>query len=136
MRAVLVGVIGKTKKLYYVIDASSQNSDGVYDDGEKPTVVNFWQTAMNEENLVPLRTAKFHDWLWDGLDGDESDRWKRVFVNKTQNIDPELLKGIPVSTDVMKSKTKQKDLTSRAFEFKTLLQTQITSMIRKKTGRQ
>ena len=135
MKAVLVGNIDDYKKFYYVLDARDKNSDGVINDGQKSTVVNFWYTAMNTRNLVPLRTGKFHDYLWDGLDGDSPEAWERVFINKTQQVSEEYLSGTPISTDAMKQKSKTKGIDDRAFSFKTLLQTQNVSIVREITGK-
>ena len=134
MKAVLVGNIDDTKKFYYVLDAKDRNSDGVINDGQKSTIVNFWYTAMNTRNLVPLRTGKFHDYLWDGLDGENPEAWERVFLNKTQQVAEEYLSGTPISTDAMKQKNKTKSINDRAFSFKTLLQTQNVSIVREITG--
>lgn len=135
MKAVLVGTIDGESRFFYIVDAKSRKSDGVVDDGSKPRVVDFWSTAMNARNLVPLRSTKFHDFLWDGASWENSDEWERIFVNKTQDVSPKILSGVTISTDAMKSKVKEKSINSRASEFKTSMQTQNLSMIRNRIGR-
>ena len=106
------------------------------DDGVKPKVVNFWATAMNARNLVPLRSTKFHDFLWDGASWDNSDEWERVFIRKTQVVSPRMSSGVVFSSDAMKSKAKEKSINHRATEFKTLMQTQNINIVRSRTGKQ
>ncbi len=136
MKAILVASIDDSSRLYYVIDATNQRTNGVVDDGKNPRVVNFWNTAINARNLVPLRTGKFHDLLWDGLTGESPEEWERIFLNKTQKLSDEMTSGIKISSDVMKSSQKKKSLDNRAFNFKTLLQTQNASALRNMIGRQ
>ena len=101
MKAVLVATVYGDKKLFYVVDAKDEKTDGVLDDGVKPKVVNFWATAMNAINLVPLRSTNFHDFLWDGASWDNSDEWERVFVKKTQVVSPRMSSGVVFSSDAM-----------------------------------
>jgi hypothetical protein len=136
MKAVLVATIDKEKKLYYVIDSKDKNSDGVLVQDDKPKVVNFWRTATRANNLVPLRSTKFHDYLWDGASGEDQEVWERVFVKKTQDVNSSMTLGVTISTDVMKSKPKEKSLNARATEFKTLIQTQNINIVRNKAGKQ
>jgi hypothetical protein len=136
MKAVLVATVHGDKKLFYVVDAKDEKTDGVLDDGVKPKVVNFWATAMNAINLVPLRSTKFHDFLWDGASWDNSDEWERVFIKKTQVVSPRMSSGVVFSTDAMKSKLKEKSINSRATEFKTLMQTQNINIVRNRAGKQ
>lgn len=136
MKAVLVGSSGDEKKLYYLLDARSPQSDGVLSIDGKSSVVNFWDTAMSLINLVPLLTTEFHKYLWEGFpDEEESERWERIFVKKTQQIDEELVRGLTFSKDIMKTKKKSALLDQRAFDFKTLLQTQSVSTIRGISGK-
>jgi hypothetical protein len=136
MKAVLVATVHGDKKLFYVVDAKDEKTDGVLDDGVKPKVVNFWATAMNAINLVPLRSTKFHDFLWDGASWENSDEWERVFIKKTQIVSPRMSSGVVFSSDVMKSRLKEKSINHRAAEFKTLMQTQNISIVRSRTGNQ
>jgi hypothetical protein len=136
MKAVLVATVYGDKKLFYVVDAKDEKTDGVLDDGVKPKVVNFWATAMNAINLVPLRSTKFHDFLWDGASWDNSDEWERVFIRKTQVVSPRMSSGVVFSSDAMKSKVKEKSINHRATEFKTLMQTQNINIVRSRTGKQ
>lgn len=135
MRAVLVGTIHGEKRLFYVVDAKNDKTDGVVDDGKKPKIVDFWATAINARNLVPLRSSKFHDFLWDGASWENSDEWERVFIRKTQIVSPRMLSGVTISTDAMKAKVKEKSLNSRASEFKTLMQTQNINIVRSRIGK-
>lgn len=136
MKAVLVGVIDGETKLYYVLDAKDKDSDGVVEKDNKPKIVNFWRTAMKANNLVPLRSAKFHDYLWDGASGEEPDKWERIFIRKNQEVDKSFTLGLTISNDVMKSKPKEKSINIRAAEFKTLIQTQNINIVRSKAGNQ
>jgi hypothetical protein len=134
MKAVLAGRVGASK-LYYVIDATDRKTDGVVVSPQgNPRVVNFWKTAMNEQNLVTLKTTRFHQWLWNTPDSETRDRWERVFLKKTQPIDKNLIDGVPINTDVLKAKLKSKSLTERAEEFNMLKNTQSPTRIRNKTG--
>lgn len=135
MKAVLVATLKDSEKLYYVIDASNQESDGVLDNGGKPVVVNFWNTATAARNLVPLRTGKFHELLWDGLAGENPEEWERIFLGKTQKLSQDVTSGLRIVSDVMKSSQKKKTIDNRAFDFKTLLQTQNMSTLRNMTGK-
>lgn len=136
MKAVLVATSGKEKKLYYVLDSRSRDSDGVLSIDDKTKVVNFWDTATSMINLVPLLTTEFHKYLWNGFSDDEdSERWERIFINKTQTIEDRILNGVTVSQDVMKTQKKSALFDSRTVEFKSLLQTQSTSKLRGISGR-
>lgn len=135
MKAILVGTVGGEQKLYYVIDSKSKTNDGVLSDGKKQKVVNFWKTASRLTGLKPIKSSNFHKFLWDNEfpDGDnDEDRWTRVFINKTQKIPEVLLSGVPIVSDVLKSKMKSKSIDNRVFEFKTLLETQNTAIVRSK----
>ena len=136
MKAVLVGTLFGDKKLFYVIDAKDEKTDGVLDDGVKPKVVNFWATAINARNLVPLRSTKFHDFLWDGASWDNSDEWERVFVRKTQVVSPRMSSGVVLDPATFEPVVGLKSLNSRATEFKTLMQTQNINIVRSRTGNQ
>lgn len=136
MKAVLVGIVHGDKKLFYVVDAKNDKTDGILDDGKNPKIVNFWATAMNARNLVPLRSTKFHDFLWDGASAENSDEWERVFIKKTQIVSQRMLAGVTISSDAMKAKAKEKSLNNRATEFKTLMQTQNINIVRDRMGRQ
>lgn len=134
MKAVLVGTLGNEHKLYYVIDASSKKTDGVLSDGKNPKVVNFWKTAIGLNGLEPIKSSNFHKFLWDNeyLEEEDEDRWKRIFVNKTQKIPADVLSGVTIINDVLKSKIKSKSIDQRVSEFKTLLETQNMSIVRNK----
>jgi len=136
MKAVLVATVSAEKKLYYIVDSNSKNQDGVLVDEKGSKVVNFWKTATKLNGLKPIKSSNFHKYLWDNdvddLEANE-DRWKRIFVNKTQKIPENLLSGIPIVTDVLKSKIKSKSIDKRVFEFKALLQTQNVSIVRLNT---
>jgi hypothetical protein len=136
MKAVLVATIDGEKNLYYILDAKDDKSDGVIDDGKKPRIVSFWRTAMKANNLVPLRLGKFYDYLWDGATGEDPEQWERIFLAKNQEVEKTMTSGLTISNDVMKAKTKEKSITTRAMEFKTLKETQNLNIIRNKVGRQ
>ena len=135
MKAVFVGTIDSEKKFYYIIDAKNKESDGVVSDGETSKVVNFWKTASKSNTLKPIKSTNFHKFLWDNEDpeGPDEDRWNRVFENKTQKISEHMFSGVQIVSDVLKSKIKAKSINYRISEFKSLLETQNTSIVRAKT---
>jgi len=134
MKAVLVATVNGEQKLYYIVDSSSKNRDGVLSTEKDSKVVNFWKTATKLNGLKPIKSSNFHKYLWDNESEDaDEDRWKRIFVNKTQKIPENLLSGIPIVTDVLKSKMKSKSVNRRVFEFKSLLETQNVSIVRLNT---
>lgn len=138
MKAVLVGTVHGDKKLYYVIDATSPDVDGVINDGETAKVVNFWKTAVKMNGLSTIKSTDFHKYLWDrtSREEDDDDRWKRIFVTKSQKMPEYLLSGLTLTTDALKSNIKSKSINSRVSEFKTLRQTQNYAIIRNKFGKQ
>lgn len=136
MKAILVATINEEKKLYYIVDSTSKDKDGVLSDDKGGKVVNFWKTAAKMNGLKPIKSSNFHKYLWDNESGDQDadeDKWKRVFVNKTQKIPENLLSGVPIVADVLKSKMKSKSVDKRVFEFKSLLETQNVSIVRLNT---
>lgn len=136
MKAILVATISEEKKLYYIVDSSSKDRDGVLSDEKGGKVVNFWKTATKLNGLKPIKSSNFHKYLWDNESADpdaDEDRWKRIFVNKTQKVPETLLSGVQIVTDVLKSKMKSKSIDRRVFEFKSLLETQNISMVRLNT---
>lgn len=136
MKAILVATVSGEQKLYYVVDADSKNRDGVLSTDKGGKVVNFWKTATKLNSLKPIKSSSFHKYLWDNESNDansDEDRWKRIFVDKTQKIPESLLSGVPIVTDVLKSKMKSKSINRRVFEFKSLLETQNVSMVRLNT---
>lgn len=136
MKAILVATINEEKKLYYIVDSTSKDRDGVLSDDKGGKVVNFWKTATKLNGLKPIKSSNFHKYLWDNKSDDQDadeDRWKRVFVNKTQKIPENLLSGVPIVADVLKSKMKSKSVDKRVFEFKSLLETQNVSIVRLNT---
>lgn len=136
MKAILVATINEEKKLYYIVDSTSKDKDGVLSDDRGGKVVNFWKTAAKLNGLKPIKSSNFHKYLWDNESDDQDadeDRWKRVFINKTQKIPENLLSGVPIVADVLKSKMKSKSVNKRVFEFKSLLETQNVSIVRLNT---
>lgn len=132
MKAVLVGVIEGEKKLYYVIDSDSPEKDGIIDYDGKPKIVNFWKTVRWSKDIEPIKSTKFHTFLWDGAAGETLQSWTRIFINKSQSIDKSMLEGVTIKLDVMRAKNKVKSLDQRANDFKTSSFTQNFSLIRRK----
>ena len=130
MKSVLVGEIYGGSKFYYIIDSRDRLSDGIIDHGSKQEVVNFWHTAISANDLVPLIKGKFNSYLWEGLEKDSPEKWKSIFLEKTEKVPDELLSGTPISTNVMKQQKKKKSISERAFSFKSIKQTQNTSILR------
>lgn len=129
MKAVFVATLGGEKKLYYVVDSDSQNSDGVVDNEGKPKLVNFWKTVANSTDISPIKSTNFHKFLWDGAESEDRDSWVRIFINKTQSVERSMLAGIAINNDVMKSSIKKKSINNRAMDFKSAMITQNGSII-------
>lgn len=132
MKAVFVGAIDKSK-LYYIVDAKNQDTDGVIvDEQGQSRVVPFWETAMNNPSLRQLKTTKFHKLLWGRPSEEDVASWHKTFITKTKPIDEALLRSVRVNSDIMKAGKKIKSLNERADEFKRLAITQNVHEIRRK----
>lgn len=131
MNSVLVAEINKYKKLYYNIDARDRMTDGIVDDGVKPLVVNFWNTTIEALSIDQLTKSKFHSFLWNGIDGSDKELWEDVFINKTVKIEKEMLSGVIIHTDIMNRKAKQRSISEKSIDFRTVRQTQNVNLVRK-----
>lgn len=123
MKAVFVGKVGESK-LYYVLDAETPLSDGVLvDEQENPKIVSFWDTVRFAVDLKKNTQSSFHQYLWSSPSNEESEKWYRIFIKKSQKIEDRMLNGVQVRSDIMKAKPKNKSLMRRADQFKTSLLT-------------
>lgn len=123
MKAVFVGKINESK-LYYVIDSDNPLTDGVIVDGdEKHQIVSFWDTVRFAVDLKRNTQSAFHQYLWSSPSDEETEKWYRIFIKKSQPIEEKLLNGVQIRSDIMKAKIKGKSLLERADQFKTSLLT-------------
>lgn len=111
MKAVLVGGVGDDK-VYYVIDAVGSSNDGaiVSPDG-KVIMIRFFSWASKNPSVRKIRNTKFHRLLWDSPIDPMKGKWFEIFVQKTQEIDKEVLDGVVIKTDLHPSgKTTKKKI--------------------------
>jgi hypothetical protein len=134
MKAIFVGKTGDAK-LYYVIDSNNPLTDGVLvNESENPTVVSFWDTVRFSLDLKKNTQSKFHQYLWTTPSDEESEKWYRIFIRKSQKLEDSMLSGVQIRSDIMKAKIKEKSLLERADQFRTSLLTGSTYFVQKKTG--
>jgi len=134
MKAVFVGKVDDYK-LYYVLDSDNPLTDGVLvNDTENPRVVSFWDTVRFALDLKKNTQSKFHNYLWSAPSDEDSDKWYRIFIKKSQKLEDSMLNGVQIRSDIMKAKIKEKSLLERADQFRTSLLTGSTYFIQKKTG--
>lgn len=117
MKAVLAGFSGE-KKLYYILDANSRNSDGavVLPDGRVITV-SFFGFAMNARKLKKLIKTPFHKFLWSEPDGEMKKIWIDTFISKDRPIPKKFMDGIVVNTKIGNDAKKQKNVEARVKSF-------------------
>jgi hypothetical protein len=134
MKAVFVGKVGESK-LYYVVDSDNPLTDGVLvNESENPMVVSFWDTVRFALDLRKNTQSKFHQYLWSAPSDEESEKWYRIFIKKSQKLEDSILNGVQIRSDIMKAKIKEKSLLERADQFRTSLLTGSTYFVQKKTG--
>lgn len=134
MKAVFVGK-SDGRKLYYVVDSDNPLTDGVTVDSEGvPTIVSFWDTVRFSMDLQKNTQSRFHQYLWGTPSDEESEKWYRIFIKKSQTIEDSMLNGVQIRSDIMKAKIKKKSLLERADQFRTSLLTGSTYFIQNKTG--
>jgi hypothetical protein len=123
MKAVFAGKTGE-KKLYYILNSDNPLTDGVLvNEDDKPEVVSFWEIVCFSIDFRKYTQSKFHEYLWSTPNDDESEKWYRIFIKKSQNIEDSMLNGVQIRSDIMKAKIKQKSLLQRADQFRTSLLT-------------
>lgn len=105
-KAVLIGLVGDIKFFYLLTptengkDAALLRPDGSLD------YVDFFSFVSKTPKITELRFTDFHRFLWEPQEGDEEDRWNRIFVNRTQPVTQNLLVGVEVVPDLGAKKTK------------------------------
>jgi hypothetical protein len=134
MKAIFVGKIGEAK-LYYVVDSDNPLTDGVLiNESENPAVVSFWDTVRFAVDLKKNTQSRFHQYLWSAPSDEESEKWYRIFIRKSQKLEDSMLNGVQIRSDIMKAKIKEKSLLERADQFRTSLLTGSAYFVQKKTG--
>lgn len=92
-------LVGNTSdgKLFYNVDASSTEPNALFvDKNEIETPIDFISFISNNPDITEMHTTPFHKFIWTGMNGSLSERWKRVFMSRTQPIDEALIKNIDV----------------------------------------
>lgn len=117
MKAVLVGSV-YGDKVYYVVDAKNQNSDGyVVMESGRETKVSFFPYVSKNPKINKIRNTKFHRFLWDSPIKTTSGKWFETFIAKRTEIDKLLLDGVVVKTDLGKGVKKIKQKEKAAADF-------------------
>ncbi len=108
MKAVLAATSGK-KKLYYVIDADSSESDGVVVNEENKAVnVSFFSFAMKMKNLKRLKNTPFHRFLWSMPNGEMKQIWIETFITKSKPLNKKFTENLVLHTQLGETAKKQK----------------------------
>ena len=91
--------VGHTQegKLFYNVDANTTEKNALFvDKQEVETPVDLVSFIASNPNMTEVRSTPFHKFLWDGLEGQNADRWQRTFMDRSQPVDESLLKNIEV----------------------------------------
>jgi hypothetical protein len=84
-------------KLFYNADANPTEKNAIFiDSQETETPVDLVSFISSNPDMNEIRSTPFHQFLWDGAEGQMADRWKRVFMNRTQPVDESLIKDVEV----------------------------------------
>lgn len=95
-RLVLVGYTD-AGKLFYNVDATSVDKNAMFVDRmDNETPVDLVSFISMNPDINEITTTPFHKFLWGATDANETDRWNRTFVTRTQPIDESLLKNIEI----------------------------------------
>jgi hypothetical protein len=125
-RAVLVGLAGNSK-LYYLLDNRQDGKDAaLIDSPDDIRYINFFDFIRRTPNIVELHSTELHHFIWSPRGDDQKDRWKRIFVNKTQKVTRDMLSGVDVVPDIAPKRKreqvkKKNDLNNRALNFKHMM---------------
>lgn len=104
MKAFLVGTFDGNK-VYYDFDASPGSKDGliVRDDGTVVKVYMFsW--AAKVRGLKQIRNTPFHRFFWDAPKSVTKGKWFEMFIQKTRQVDKEVLDKLVIETTIGKTK--------------------------------
>jgi len=124
MKSVLVGKSNNTK-IYYVLDANSNNNDGVLvDDVGNIKVINFWEFVSKKSNINKMQHSKFHKFLWNKPTNIEKRKWQSIFITKSLAPDDDLIDSIVVNNDVLNRTQIINQIANRALDFKIALSSQ------------
>jgi hypothetical protein len=108
MKAVLAATSGK-KKLYYVIDADSSESDGiVVNEENKAVTVSFFSFAMKMKNLKRFSRTPFHKFLWEMPNGEMKQIWIDTFITKNRPLNRRFTENLVIHTQLGEKANKQK----------------------------
>ena len=91
--------VGNTSegKLFYNVDANPTEKNAMFvDSADTETPVDLVSFISSNPDINEIRSTPFHKFLWDGADGQMAERWKRVFMNRTQPVDESLIKDVEV----------------------------------------
>lgn len=123
MRAVLVG-LHNDKKLYYDLDASADDPDGIIEMPNGKTMnVEFFPYVTSVRGLKKLRTTAFHRKLWDKPQSGHDSSWDQIFLDKTKPVSDKLLANLDINTALGKTRSKlraKSDAVSSFMKTKTL----------------
>lgn len=136
MKSVLVGKADNIK-IYYVLDAQSNQNDGVVvDEVGNVDIVNFWNFVNNKSSINKIQHSNFHKFLWNKPEGEERKKWQSIFITKTLLPDDDLIDSVAINNDVLNRKKTINHLANRALDFKIALSSQtLEEKILKKMGR-
>lgn len=108
MKAVLAATTGK-KKIYYLLDANSAESDGVVVNSEnKATPINFFLFSSKMKKLNRIKNTPFHRFLWTTPDGEMKQIWMDTFVLKKRPIGKKFMENLVIHSQLGESSKKQK----------------------------
>lgn len=123
MKAVLVGLNGDSK-LYYDLDASASDPDGVVEKPNGDTYkVDFFSYVASSLGLKKLMTTSFHRRLWDEPTKQNERAWVEMFVDKTRKPTDKMLDDLDILSTLGRNKSKMKtksDAVSSFIRTKTL----------------
>jgi len=109
-------------KVYYFLDPVGQGKqDGaiVSADGSVE-FIDFGSYMLSEPFLSEYKYSDFHKFLWGRHEGEDLDRWQRIFIYKTQPVSQEMLEGVKIETSISPKIKSKHYFDNRAMEFKSL----------------
>jgi hypothetical protein len=118
-RFILIGTTSDGK-LFYNVDAIQGEPNALYvDNNDTETPLDFIGFISNNPDIAEIHTTPFHKFIWTGMNGSLSERWKRVFMSRTQPIDEALIKNIEVKKKP-KKRLASTNKNNQIFAFKSL----------------
>lgn len=115
-RAVLIGTISDSK-IFYLLDQRDDGKDAalLMNDG-RIEYVKLFDFISKNTGISEFKFTPFHQFIWEPDEGEEEDRWNRIFVNKTQNVTESMLVGVDVVNNFGK-KNKSRSINNKADAF-------------------